>query len=164
MEEGSFLVERLVRILNICLRTCKLLLWREGMIETHISHYKLLSKKCSQLGLICTGYLRVICCLELVPGHPWQNAHSSKHMVKQYVCARGGGGGGGGGAPRVCGGGGGGWGGGGGSTRMFLRVMWRCALTRAQLPVWNYVWAYLKYTVKANKFHFPCYSTVSAIK
>ena len=147
MEEGSFLVERLVRILNICLRTCKLLLWREGMIETHISHYKLLSKKCSQLGLICTGYLRVICCLELVPGHPWQNAHSSKHMVKQYVCARGGGGGVG-----------------GGSTRMFLRVMWRCALTRAQLPVWNYVWAYLKYTVKANKFHFPCYSTVSAIK
>ena len=147
MEEGSFLVERLVRILNICLRTCKLLLWREGMIETHISHYKLLSKKCSQLGLICTGYLRVICCLELVPGHPWQNAHSSKHMVKQYVCARGGGGGGG-----------------GVSTRMFLRVMWRCALTRAQLPVWNYVWAYLKYTVKANKFHFPCYSTVSAIK
>ena len=34
MEEGTFLVERLVRILNICLRTCKLLLWREGMIKT----------------------------------------------------------------------------------------------------------------------------------
>ena len=152
MEEGTFLVERLVRILNICLRTCKLLLWREGMIKIlkflSISYWDKAQfcyhKKYGQLDVICTGYLRVICCLELVPGHPWQNAHSSKHMVNgETKC--------------VC------WGG-GGSTRMFLRVMWRCALTRAQLPVWNYVWAYLKYTVKANKFHFPCYSTVSAIK